>query len=118
MNISNSTSPLFASHVDLSVTKPDSPTTSDANFFSQSLDQDTQNVQNDGLVHQASGMFNQINKEKNHIDTSLRRAEKTTDPIAMNKAESQLSNYYLENMMNTKIVSKAVQSLDKITSLN
>jgi len=110
-------SSLFAGQGDLSAT-PTQPTLSDASLFQNSLDQEpADNAPVSGILHNATALFDQVNDQKNRIDTTLRRASQSTDPMAMNKAEGQLSNYYLENMMNTKIVSKAVQSLDKITNL-
>jgi len=112
---------LFAGKGDLSATPASEPTSGDANMFSNELNNVESPFDNypakGGMIHQATELFAQVNDQKNRIDTSLRRVEKSTDPLAMNKVEGQLSNYYLENMMNTKIVSKAVQSLDKITNL-
>ncbi|NIG12954.1 type III secretion system protein [Pantoea sp. Al-1710] len=117
MKITQDPSSLFADQNDISLT-PSQPTMSDASLFANSLDNEPADVaSNGGILHKASEMFDQVNNEKNQLDTTLRRATQSTDPLAMNKAEGQLSNYYLESMMNTKIVSKAVQSLDKITNL-
>jgi len=119
MKITDHTS-LFAGKNDLSLTKAE-PTSDDANLFANAIggsdDKFHLQPESSGMIHQATELLNQVNDQKNRIDTSLRRAAKSTDPMAMNRVEGQLSNYYLENMMNTKIVSKAVQSLDKITNL-
>jgi len=118
MKITQDASSLFAGSGDLSSTPTITPTASDANLFTNAMndESDSQPILG-GVLHHATAMFDQVSDEKNRIDTTMRRAAKSTDPMAMNKVESQLSNYYLENMMNTKIVSKAVQSLDKITNL-
>jgi len=109
---------LFAGDQDLSVTPAHQPTLSDASLFTNSLENEPADVApQGGILQHATQLFDKVNDQKNRIDTSLRRAAKSTDPLEMNKVEGQLSNYYLENMMNTKIVSKAVQSLDKITNL-
>jgi len=118
MKITDHASSLFAGDNDLSFTAPHSPTLSDASMFSNEVaDHPADVAPNGGILSHATQMLDQVNDQKNHIDTSFRRAAKSTDPLEMNKVEGQLSNYYLQNMMNTKIVSKAVQSLDKITNL-
>lgn len=118
MKISDNASSLFAGDNDLSFTSSHSPTLSDANLFANEVsDQPADVAPTGGILNHATQLLDQVNDQKNRIDTSLRRAAKSTDPLEMNKVEGQLSNYYLQNMMNTKIVSKAVQSLDKITNL-
>ena len=118
MKISDTPSSLFAGENDLSFTSHSQPTVSDASLFSNAVDDESTDTTPQGSVlNHATQLFDQVNDQKNRIDTSLRRAAKSTDPLEMNKVEGQLSNYYLQNMMNTKIVSKAVQSLDKITNL-
>jgi len=118
MKITDTPSSLFAGDSDLSATPSHQPSITDANLFSNSVaDEPADAIPQGGILNHATQMFDQVNDQKNRIDNSLRRASKSTDPTVMNKVEGQLSDYYLENMMNTKIVSKAVQSVDKITNL-
>ncbi|MCU5773691.1 EscI/YscI/HrpB family type III secretion system inner rod protein [Erwiniaceae bacterium BAC15a-03b] len=44
-------------------------------------------------------------------------ASKSSNPEDFAKANAQLSNYYIESLMNAKVISKGVQSLDKLTNL-
>lgn len=47
----------------------------------------------------------------------LKDASRSSDMLAMSRASNSISNYYIESLMNAKIVSKTTQSLDKLTNL-
>jgi len=119
MKIDTQPTAFFANTHDLTLT-PARSTSDDAQLFRREFEiNETDPALNEhtGLFQKASDLFNQIDTEKSNMNAMLNKAARSTDPLAMNKVEGQLSSYYLENMLNTKIVSKAVQSLDKLTNL-
>ncbi|KOC91380.1 EscI/YscI/HrpB family type III secretion system inner rod protein [Winslowiella iniecta] len=44
-------------------------------------------------------------------------ASRSSSVEDFSKANAQLSNYYIESLMNAKVISKGVQSLDKLSNL-
>lgn len=69
------------------------------------------------LFNQLSSTFNQLESDRNNMGNVLRKASRSTDPLVLTKVDGQLSDYYLENTLNAKIVSKTVQGLEKLTNL-
>jgi len=69
------------------------------------------------MFEKASGMFKQMEGDQKQMNNVLRKAARSTDPLVLNQVDDQLSNYYLESMMNAKIVSKSISGLDKLTNL-
>ncbi|EPF18577.1 Uncharacterised protein [Cedecea davisae] len=97
---------------------------SDAAFFSAALEQPEAVSAMGGIggkpapmFEKASGMFRQMDSDQKQMNNVLRKAARSTDPLVLNQVDDQLSNYYLESMMNAKIVSKSVSGLDKLTNL-
>lgn len=99
------------------------PESGDVAFFSSALGQPeavTASLSTDGtnnLFNQLSSAFNNLESDKKSMDSALRKAYRSTDPLVLNQVDSQLSNYYLESMMNAKIVAKTVQGLEKLTNM-
>ncbi|WP_213716021.1 EscI/YscI/HrpB family type III secretion system inner rod protein [Cedecea lapagei] len=97
---------------------------SDAAFFSAALQQPEAASAMGGvggkpaaMFEKASGMFKQMEGDQKQMNNVLRKAARSTDPLVLNQVDDQLSNYYLESMMNAKIVSKSISGLDKLTNL-
>ena len=97
---------------------------SDAAFFSAALEQPEAVSAMGGIggkpaamFEKASGMFKQMEGDQKQMNNVLRKAARSTDPLVLNQVDDQLSNYYLESMMNAKIVSKSISGLDKLTNL-
>jgi hypothetical protein len=97
---------------------------SDAAFFSAALEQPEAVSVMGGIggkpaamFEKASGMFKQMEGDQKQMNNVLRKAARSTDPLVLNQVDDQLSNYYLESMMNAKIVSKSISGLDKLTNL-
>lgn len=44
-------------------------------------------------------------------------ASKSSSPEDFSRANAVLSNYYIESLMNAKVIAKGVQALDKINNL-
>ncbi|QKJ86325.1 hypothetical protein PMPD1_1366 [Paramixta manurensis] len=113
-------------HEALSSSSPSSANSGDAAWFSAALEQPDAPQQQpftlsghkpDSLFNQASSVFNHLDDDKKSMNSALRKASRSTDPLVLNKIDGELSNYYLESSMNAKIVSKTVQGLEKLTNL-
>jgi len=117
MKIPTHSTELFASQHDLSTLRP---TQNDVSLFESELRQATATSTHDqhqGMLSKASELFTQSQKDEHDVNNVMRKASHSSDPLIINKVNVSLSNYYMENMLNTKVVSKAVQSLDKLTNL-
>lgn len=66
-----------------------------------------------GITDSISG--NQRAQKEAFHDLSV--ASKSSNVEDFSRANAQLSNYYIESLMNAKVISKGVQSLDKLTNL-
>lgn len=47
----------------------------------------------------------------------LKVASRSSNVEDFSRANAQLSNYYIESLMNAKVISKTVQSIDKLSNL-
>lgn len=47
----------------------------------------------------------------------LKVASRSSSAEDFSRANAQLSNYYIESLMNAKVIAKAVQSVDKLSNL-
>lgn len=65
-------------------------------------------------VLQATSAFQ---KDAEWINRQLQRVSGSVDPQQMMQANRSLSSFYLESMLSAKLVSKAAQSVEKLTSL-
>jgi|GEM_PF-1362520 len=107
------------SHHDASVSQ------SDASLFTSELEQpdntpgitSSQVAKPEAMFDKTSTMFKHMDEDKKHLDNVLRKASHSTDPLVLNKVDGTLSNYYLQSLLNAKIVSKSVQGLEKLTNL-
>ncbi|RMQ45838.1 HrpB [Pseudomonas cichorii] len=69
------------------------------------------------LVSPISKASTAYQKESERVDRDLQRAAKSTDPKMALDANRSLSSFYLESLLSAKLVSKAAQSVEKLTSL-
>ena len=58
-----------------------------------------------------------LQKDADKADRDLQRASRSTDPQQALQANRSLSSFYLESLLSAKLVSKAAQSVEKLTSL-
>ncbi len=103
----------------LAVAEP-SPATDDVHFFSAQLNAAapaasvaSSSAPSDFL----SGIVNTVSNAQKRAFKDLETASRSSNELDFNQASATLSNFYIENLMNAKIVSKGVQSLDKLTNL-
>lgn len=103
-----------------SIAQPDQ---NDVDFFSAQLKQEPQvekvsapaNVTN--FLSGLADTLNNNERERKQTYQDLQKASKSSNLLEFSQANAALSNYYIENLMNAKIVAKGVQSIDKLTNL-
>ncbi|WP_414147252.1 EscI/YscI/HrpB family type III secretion system inner rod protein [Erwinia sp. BNK-24-b] len=98
------------------------PEQSDVDFFSAQLKEpQVEKVSAPTEVtHFLSGLADSLNNNEQQRRTAyqdLQKASRSSNLLEFSQANAALSNYYIENLMNAKIVAKGVQSIDKLTNL-
>ncbi|HBV39750.1 MAG TPA: AraC family transcriptional regulator [Erwinia sp.] len=72
------------------------------------------------VTHFLSGIASSLNnneQQRKQAYQDLQQASRSSNLLEFSQANAALSNYYIENLMNAKIVAKGVQSIDKLTNL-
>ncbi|MEM6050762.1 EscI/YscI/HrpB family type III secretion system inner rod protein [Erwinia sp. P7711] len=99
------------------------PEQTDIDFFSAQLKEEPQ-VEKiaapSGVTNLFNGLANSMQSNEQHRKETvkdLQTAARSNNLADFSQASSALSDYYIENLMNAKIVSKGVQSIDKLTNL-
>ncbi|OEC32659.1 type III secretion apparatus protein, YscI/HrpB, C-terminal domain-containing protein [Pseudomonas cuatrocienegasensis] len=69
------------------------------------------------LVSPISKASSAYQKESEKVDRDLQRAAQSSDPKMALDANRSLSSFYLQSLLSAKLVSKAAQSVEKLTSL-
>ncbi|MBI6854916.1 EscI/YscI/HrpB family type III secretion system inner rod protein [Pseudomonas cichorii] len=69
------------------------------------------------LVSPISKASTAYQKESERVDRDLQRAARSSDPKMALDANRSLSSFYLESLLSAKLVSKAAQTVEKLTSL-
>lgn len=102
------------------------PQKSDVDYFSSQLAIDSSESEAKKIkpISHSSAIFSELsqtfssNEHKRDLAfKDLKNASRSSDMLAMSRANESISNYYIESLMNAKIVSKATQTLDKLTNL-
>jgi len=102
------------------------PKKSDVDYFSSELAVDFSESEAKKIkpISHSSEFFSELsqtfssNEHKRDLAfKDLKNASRSSDMLAMSRANESISNYYIESLMNAKIVSKATQTLDKLTNL-
>ena len=124
MKIFNHVATLPSTHTEPTASLDNTVSHGDAALFSSELGA----TENPSALHGVSGkpealfdktstLFKQMDEDKKHLNKVLRKASHSTDPLVLNQVDSTLSNYYLQSLLNAKVVSKSVQGLEKLTNL-
>ncbi|AWO77476.1 EscI/YscI/HrpB family type III secretion system inner rod protein [Serratia marcescens] len=92
---------------------------SDAAWFSAALPPQAKmpNIDNQSWIGKLSSLSTVANGQSNQADRALAKASRSLDPQSVMDANRTLSSYYLESLLNAKLVAKGVQSLEKLTNL-
>lgn len=99
------------------------PDQTDVDFFSAQLKEEPQVEKVSApakVTNFLSGLANTMNnneRERKQTYQDLQKASRSSNLLEFSQANAALSNYYIENLMNAKIVAKGVQSIDKLTNL-
>jgi len=124
MKIFNHVATLPSAHSEPTASLGNTVSHSDAALFSSELESTEAvpavhgvNNKPEALFDKTSTLFQQMDADKKHLNKVLRKASHSTDPLVLNQVDSTLSNYYLQSLMNAKVVSKSVQGLEKLTNL-
>ncbi|WJV60706.1 EscI/YscI/HrpB family type III secretion system inner rod protein [Pectobacteriaceae bacterium C52] len=98
----------------------DAPASADVNWFSAALNP----ISNVMPSADDKSWVNTLVEKSNNLDNLLEHAERqvgksvsTNNPKDVMDATRTLSSFYLESLMNAKVVAKSVQSLEKLTNL-
>lgn len=94
--------------------------TADASWFSAALQvpekkADTQD--NQSWINKLTSLTEAASGQSNQADRALAKASRSLDSRTVMDATRTLSSYYLESLLNAKLVGKGVQSLEKLTNL-
>lgn len=100
---------------------PDAPNQDDMHWFAAQLQGGTtsEDASSDNSTDFLSGITGSISDNQRTQKSAFRDlsiASKSSNPMDFSKANSQLSDYYIETMMSTKIISKTVQAVDKLNN--
>jgi hypothetical protein len=94
--------------------------TADASWFSAALQApekkaDTQD--NQSWINKLTSLTDAASGQSHQADRALAKASRSLDSRTVMDANRTLSSYYLESLLNAKLVGKGVQSLEKLTNL-
>ncbi|WP_275556489.1 EscI/YscI/HrpB family type III secretion system inner rod protein [Mixta sp. Marseille-Q2659] len=117
----NNTSPSLTTSVTL---EPDeaSPTVNeaDAQWFSAAMNAPEGSTSTGSTPNIISSLTDAISRNQQTQQSAFRDlqvASRSTNSLDFSAANAALSDYYVQSLMNAKIISKGVQSLDKLTNL-
>ncbi len=72
---------------------------------------------NQGWINKITSLSANAGTQASQADRALAKASRSVDPQSVMEANRTLSSWYLESLMNAKLVGKGVQSLEKLTNL-
>ncbi|AZC83989.1 EscI/YscI/HrpB family type III secretion system inner rod protein [Pseudomonas chlororaphis] len=72
---------------------------------------------NEAQISPISQASTALQKHSERATRDLQRAARSVDPLQALQANRSLSSFYLESLLSAKLVSKAVQSVEKLTTL-
>lgn len=93
--------------------------TADASWFSAALQTPAKSASSDNQswINKVSSLSEAANGHANQADRALAKVSRSLDSQSVMDANRTLSSYYLESLLNAKLVGKGVQSLEKLTNL-
>ncbi|KGD80079.1 MULTISPECIES: EscI/YscI/HrpB family type III secretion system inner rod protein [Pantoea] len=72
---------------------------------------------NHSWINKLTDLTQAASKESQQADRALAKASRSIDSKSVMDANRTLSSYYLESLLNAKLIGKSVQSLEKLTNL-
>lgn len=64
----------------------------------------------------SKGIYSSISS-RNDFDKTINKVVKTRDPLDLLSVSRSMSDYYMQTMLSTKVISKGIQCVEKLTSL-
>lgn len=107
---------------DMGRSDPPRPEQADVHWFAAELNQDgpAAGVATPAAPGLTSGLADALRRggqQRKDAFEDLQKASRSSNILVLNQATEALSDTYVATLMNAKIVSKAVQSIDKLTNL-
>ena len=95
------------------------PAEADISWFNAAMRSNPAPAQNDPqrMISPLSEASLAYQKDPEKVDRNLQRAARSNDPQTLIEANRSLSSFYLESLLSAKLVSKAAQTVEKLTSL-
>lgn len=94
--------------------------TADASWFSAALQAPATTADvpdNHAWINKLTSLTETASGQSRQADRALAKASRSLDSRTVMEANRTLSSYYLESLLNAKLVGKGVQSLEKLTNL-
>ncbi|ATZ12632.1 EscI/YscI/HrpB family type III secretion system inner rod protein [Erwinia amylovora] len=93
--------------------------TADASWFSAALQSPAKPASSDNQswINKVTSLSETASGHANQADRALAKVSRSLDSQSVMAANRTLSSYYLESLLNAKLVGKGVQSLEKLTNL-
>lgn len=88
----------------------------DMHAFSTALNAPAGNNQ-ESLLSALSGTISDNQRAQQQAFRNLEIASRSSNPTDFSLANATLSDYYIQSLMNAKIIAKGTQTLDKLTNL-
>ena len=123
MKVSQSSAPQLTSEPETSVEiYPESGNQDDIHWFAAQLNpanvaQPPADAMSPGVLGGLAESISGSQRAQKDAFRDLRVASRSSNVEDFSKANAQLSNYYIESLLNAKIIAKGVQSLDKLNNL-
>ena len=95
-------------------------TEADASWFSAALQAPEKKAvpqDNQFWINKLADLTDTASGQSGQADRALAKASRSLDSRSVMDANRTLSSYYLESLLNAKLVGKGVQSLEKLTNL-
>ncbi|GME46503.1 type III secretion system protein [Pantoea agglomerans] len=92
----------------------------DASWFSAALqapEEKSAPQDNQFWINKLADLTDRASDQSSQADKALAKASRSLDSRSVMDANRTLSSYYLESLLNAKLVGKGVQSLEKLTNL-
>lgn len=88
----------------------------DMHAFSTALNAPFDNNQ-ENLLSALGGAISDNQRAQQQAFRTLEVASRSSNPTDFSQANAVLSDYYIQSLMNAKIIAKGTQTLDKLTNL-
>lgn len=89
----------------------------DIAWFSAQMQQVTRPASSGPLVSTIGQASAALQKDADRAVRELQRAARSVDPQQILQANRSLSSFYLQSLLGAKLVSKAAQSVEKLTNI-